>query len=280
MKQRLLTAVVGFAVLTPILIFSDTLVFPIAVAIFAALGAYELLGCIGQKQPAILLPSVLIAAAFPMIARCLTAHTGEIILSLLIISVIVYVYLFYLFCTAVLSKGKYKVDVVATVFAAVVYTAVGFAAMIFLRDVPCGEYLYLMVFVGAWVTDGAAYFVGRSLGKHKLIPDVSPKKTVEGAIGGTVFGALSFPLFGLIIHLLTGREPAYLLLLLIGLVISLISQLGDLIASLIKRHYGIKDYGNLFPGHGGVMDRFDSIIAIAPFFFILCVFIGSETLFI
>ena len=124
--------------------------------------------------------------------------------------------------------------------------------------------------VCAWGSDVFAYFTGRFFGKHKLIPEVSPKKTVEGAIGGIVCAGGLAMLYGLIVSSLTELTPNYLVLALCGVILAAFSQIGDLIASLLKREHGIKDYGRIFPGHGGVMDRFDSILAIATVLMAIC----------
>ena len=134
-------------------------------------------------------------------------------------------------------------------------------------------FCFLLVFITAWVSDSMAYIVGSLIGKHKLIPEVSPKKTVEGAVGGVVFAIIGCLLYGLIIELLTDVEANYLSLSLIGLTLSVVSQLGDLIASLIKREYGVKDYSNLLPGHGGIMDRFDSVLAVSTPLMVMCLVI-------
>ena len=146
----------------------------------------------------------------------------------------------------------------------------GFSSIVLLRDYEYGQYIYLLVFICPWITDIFAYFTGYFFGKHKLIPDVSPKKTVEGAIGGTLCCALMVVLYGFVISLFVdGLTPNYLALAVVGVVLSVVSQCGDLIFSLIKRKYGIKDYGNLMPGHGGMLDRCDSLIASAPFVLLL-----------
>ena len=271
MKQRLITAAFGFAVLIPVLLFSDTIVLPIALALFSALGVWEMLGCVGlRERPQILIPSLLVSAAIPFAARYITQHVGKISYTIAISGVIVFIYMYYLMCISVVSRGKLCILDSALVFMTTLYITVGFTSIVLLRDLPHGNLLILLVFIGAWVTDGAAYFVGRALGKHKLIPDVSPKKTIEGAIGGSVFCAISFVIFGFAAGKITTSSANLIEMIVAGLAISVISQFGDLIASLIKRHYGIKDYGKLFPGHGGVMDRFDSIIAIAPFLLMIC----------
>ena len=273
MKQRLITAAFGFAVLIPVLLFSDTIVLPIALALFSALGVWEMLGCVGLRDRlGLLIPSLIVAAVIPFAARYITLSVGKISYTIAIFGVIVFIYMYYLLCNSVVSKGKLCVLDASLVFLTTLYITVGFTSIVLLRDLPHGNLLILLVFIGAWVTDGAAYFVGRALGKHKLIPDVSPKKTIEGAVGGSVFCAISFVLFGLAAGKITTSSANVIEMLIAGLIISVISQFGDLIASLIKRHYGIKDYGKLFPGHGGVMDRFDSIIAIAPFLLMICAY--------
>ena len=121
-----------------------------------------------------------------------------------------------------------------------------------------------IVLVVAWISDCGAYIVGSLIGKHKLIPEISPKKTVEGAVGGVAFAALANLLYGFIVSLVCKDiTPNYLVLALSGVVLSIISQIGDLLASVIKREHGVKDYSNILPGHGGIMDRFDSVLAVS-----------------
>ncbi len=122
----------------------------------------------------------------------------------------------------------------------------------------------LLVVISSWICDTFAYFTGRAFGKHKLAPVLSPNKSVEGAIGGTVFSAL----FGALLGFITGRNiGVYAVVAGAGAVVS---QFGDLFASGIKRDQGIKDYGKVIPGHGGILDRFDSVIITAPVIYILC----------
>ena len=281
MKQRLITAVFGFAVLIPLMIFSDTPVFAVAVALLAAIGVFEMIGCIGVRgKLEVLLPSLIIAFAVPIMSRYIVKLNGKISYCLAVIAAVLSIYMYYLMVLAVVSKGTKSIMDMALVFLTTAYISIGFASVLMLRDLPHGQFLYLLVFIGAWVTDGAAYFVGRALGKHKLIPDVSPKKTVEGAIGGSIFCALSFLAYGLVVAHFSDSTVNAVEIIIAGLIISVISQFGDLIASLIKRHYGIKDYGKIFPGHGGVMDRFDSIISIAPFLLMLCAYPELYAIFI
>jgi phosphatidate cytidylyltransferase len=136
-----------------------------------------------------------------------------------------------------------------------------------------GLYNVILCLIGAWLGDSGAYFVGRKFGKHQLSPKISPKKTVEGAVGGVVTVAVIFILFTyayqlFCIHVRPGAvvlHPNYLLITILGIICGILGIIGDLSASIIKRSAGIKDFGNIMPGHGGLMDRFDSVLFVAPF---------------
>ncbi len=132
-----------------------------------------------------------------------------------------------------------------------------------------GKFYILLPLVVAFTSDTFALFAGMAFGKHKLAPELSPKKTVEGAVGGFVGAIVCSMIYGLVIRLWFGYEVNYFLLALYGALGSPIAQMGDLSFSYIKRQYGIKDFGNVFPGHGGVLDRFDSVIFCAPLLEIL-----------
>jgi phosphatidate cytidylyltransferase len=164
------------------------------------------------------------------------------------------------------EDGKQKIlgfADVAAVFMSITYVAVSFTSMSLTRYMKNGVYVFVLVFVAAWMCDIFAYFTGRIFGRHKLAPHLSPKKTVEGSIGGILFAIFGCVLYGFIVERVTDLNANYVTLALIGFVLSIISQIGDLWASLIKREYGIKDYSQMMPGHGGIMDRFDSILAIS-----------------
>ena len=264
MFKRILTGVIAFCfVLVPVLFFADTVVLPIAIALFGVVAAYEVLHCVGiHKNLWVSAPMYLVSAALPFGIRYFDAVS--IIALLLALCVI----LIYLLAAAVFSHGKADIGDVSTSMVLWLYTLIGFAGLIIMHDfIRGGQYFYLLAFVGAWVTDTFAYFTGMLLGKHKLIPDVSPKKTVEGAIGGVVFCTLSFVGFGLLYNHLwvaDGEESIPLLAMaIVGFIVSIVSQIGDLSLSLLKRKYGIKDFGKIFPGHGGVLDRFDSVLAVS-----------------
>lgn len=142
------------------------------------------------------------------------------------------------------------------------------------EEIRLGEWIVFMIFLASWVSDTCAYFVGRMLGKKKLAPVLSPKKTVEGSLGGIIGSAVLSAVYGLLMCINVG-EPYFIIAIfaVIGAAGSAISQIGDLAASGIKRNYEIKDYGNLIPGHGGILDRFDSVIITAPIVFYLAYFL-------
>jgi len=266
MKTRVITALCALCVLVPYLVFSDTFMLEIFVSVLATVAVSEMLGCAGlDKKWRISVPSYIVSFIIPWSVR----HIDTVAPLFPFLGGVFFVYLFYLLAAAVFSHGKIDVTEAALAFVMELYVVFSFSCIILLRDIEFGQYIYLLIFLSAWMTDTGAYFVGRFFGKHKLIEDVSPKKTIEGAVGGVIICVLSFVVFGIIIGAVSDAVPNYIGLIIVGAVTSVISQCGDLIASLIKRKYSIKDYGWVFPGHGGVMDRFDSIIATAPFLYIL-----------
>ena len=267
MKKRIITAIVALCVFVPIIIFANTPALPIGLAVCAVVAAYEILKCTGfVRSIAVSVPLYLSAAAFPFFLRYLP-KTGAVTWQKLAVAILFFLVL-YLFGVMIFSKGKYQITNLATALLCFVYSSAGLFSILYIHDfVPGGKYIYLLTFIGAWITDTFAYFCGMLFGrggKHKLIPEVSPKKTVEGSIGGIVFCMISMVIFGLIVGKINSDfTPNYWILLLAGLLISIVAQIGDLALSVVKRHYGIKDYGFLFPGHGGVLDRFDSVIAVS-----------------
>lgn len=268
MKTRIITAIVAICILLPVLLFSGTAVFPVAVAVVSAIAVFEMTKCIKITKLYITLPIYIMAVLAPFGVRYFENMRDVALIAFVAAAL----YLIYLFTVSVLSHGSLGFSDVSTVFTVALYIIIGFSSIIFVRDFgEYGKYLYLLIFIGAWITDTFAYFTGVFFGKHKLIPDVSPKKTIEGSIGGIVFCAISFVVFGIIIDKFFGSNSNILFLVIGGLVISVISQIGDLIMSVIKRHYGIKDYGKLFPGHGGILDRFDSVLIVSVGMAIMCV---------
>ncbi|MBR6328966.1 MAG: phosphatidate cytidylyltransferase [Lachnospiraceae bacterium] len=197
---------------------------------------------------------------------------GELTLFLMFPVFMVVMMLIYVF-----SYPKYEPIDLFSVFFGLIYLPVMLSAVYMLRQSENGLYLVWFVFIGSWVCDTCAYFVGSAMGHHKLAPVLSPKKSIEGAVGGVLGSAIVGALFGWFLQTRTvgaadpGRTAVFVL---ISALAAVFSQAGDLTASAIKRHYGIKDYGELIPGHGGVLDRFDSMIVTAPLVYLVVVLAG------
>ena len=172
----------------------------------------------------------------------------------------------------VLTFPKYQAQQAMAVIFSFLYAPVMLSFIYLLRIGNYGQYIVWVPFV-AWICDTFAYLAGRAFGRHKLCPKLSPKKTVEGAIGGVVGSVAAGAIFGTVLSNAATHNPDMIwMFMIITLVAGVISQIGDLAASGIKRDHQIKDYGNLIPGHGGIMDRFDSVIFVTPMVYLLAVF--------
>ena len=178
-----------------------------------------------------------------------------IILLIMIAHMFVYVFTFPL----------YHANQVMAAFFSFVYAPVMFSFIYQTRELKYGIYLVWMIFISSWICDSCAYLTGILIGKHKMTPKLSPKKSIEGAVGGVVGSALVGALYGyFIVEKVVAEQPVTWVFAFISGIGAMISQIGDLAASAIKRNHEIKDYGHLIPGHGGIMDRFDSVIFTAP----------------
>lgn len=176
-------------------------------------------------------------------------------------------------CIPVLNIKYNFIDVSITLFG-FLYIGMFFSFIVLTNIKPYGNYLVWLIFISSWLCDTAAYYAGRAFGKTKLCPEVSPKKTIEGSIGGLLGSAVACTIFGLIISMKSVNIPIYHYLIL-GVLCGIFSQFGDLAASSIKRYVKVKDYSNLIPGHGGILDRFDSILfSSAVVYFYLTLVLG------
>lgn len=269
MLVRIITSVLWLIAILPCLIFSNTVLINILVALLCLISVFEMLRCTGfLKNRGVAVPAFLAAAIVPFATRFSYLFEEKTVVNSNVCLSVIMVFIFVVFTYTVFSKGK--CDIVNSSFVTLIlmYIVGGLSAIILIRDMPQGNVFYPLVFVAAWGTDIFAYFIGMLFGKHKLIPDVSPKKTVEGAVGGILGTTALFAVYGMLfLHLETIQ---YIVLIAFAPFVSVIAQVGDLLMSLIKRNYGIKDYGKLLPGHGGVLDRFDSIIAVSLFLCITC----------
>lgn len=174
----------------------------------------------------------------------------------------------------VFTYPKYKADQVMAGFFGMFYVAVMLSYIFQIREMPKeGTFLVWLVFLCSWGCDTCAYCVGVLFGKHKMAPVLSPKKSIEGAVGGVVGAALLGVIYALAINKWGGASVSALEFAVVCAIGGLISMVGDLAASAIKRNYEIKDYGKLIPGHGGILDRFDSVIFVAPIIYYLLTWI-------
>lgn len=273
MKKRIIGALViltGFFLLIGL---SEYIVYPIGLGILSAMAVYEIFKVFNmQSQLLVAIPAYILSAALP-IGAYFTNYYFSGKSYLLIVGACILVYLLYLMGVSVFSKDKTSFSSISETFVILTYVAVSFTSLSMLRYIDKnGLFLVILVFIIAWLCDAFAFFVGSLIGRHKLIPEISPKKTVEGAVGGVILTAATCLLYGLLLdYFVKDIAVNYIVLLIYGLVLSVVAQLGDLIASLIKRERGVKDYGDLIPGHGGITDRFDSVFPVSSLILVLVV---------
>lgn len=250
MKQRIITAIIGIIIILPIILYGSW-PFKVTIYLLATVALYELFRMFNATNYIYFMINTFFLWAF-IYGQQTTAHA--IVAENLFRLVIMYMVILLLFM--VLSKNKFTFDDASRLMLAALFIGFSFYYMIEIRTF--GLHVFLFVLFVIWGTDSGAYFIGRSFGKRKLWPDISPNKTIGGAIGGLLFALITASAF----YLIYPFEQSFISISLIALVISVFGQLGDLVASAIKRHYQIKDFGNLFPGHGGVLDRLDSFIFV------------------
>lgn len=266
MKTRIISSICALLLFIPYVLLAEGTEGFSVVAMCQLIGvtaALEILKMTGFfKSFYVSVPAVGIAYAIPLAARL---YGDEFFAGC---GITFFLFSLYLLSFAVF-KGNHSIQDYATMFMMLFYVVISVSCIVMLYQQNYGQYIYLLCFLSAWVTDTFAYFTGRAFGRHKLCPKISPKKTVEGAIGGLVFCVLFVLGYALVISKLLDVKVQVISVLVGAAFMSVVSMLGDLIASLGKRHYNIKDYGNVLPGHGGAMDRFDSVFATAPILFIL-----------
>lgn len=261
MKQRVITAVIFGAVLISFTIWGG---FPfIALTyLFASIALYELLKMRELKLFSIpgivsllVLWSFLIPEQYYFILESINLTKLEV--------AVLAVLLFLTYTVA--TKNRFTFDDVSFSIMSTLYIGMGFYYFIETREAGLVFIFYALLII--WTTDSGAYLIGRKFGKRKLWPDISPNKTIEGALGGT----LSAIVVSIIYALMTDMDVAIIWIAVVTIFLSVFGQIGDLVESALKRHYNVKDSGNILPGHGGILDRFDSLLFVCPLihFFIL-----------
>ena len=275
MKTRIITAVVGIVVLIGVLFTFDTLIFNLVITAITLIALHEIYAALGFEKQGWPLFGVLVPYTFLVMLSSYELYRRLVMPASFLVVLFYAIYL-------VVRNGtiSYQKASGLAMFSGIVIFC--FYSFIRLKELlPVEEYGYdavffiLLILCFAWGGDTCAYFAGRAFGKHKLCPVVSPKKTVEGAIGG-VLGTMVFGVAATLIYsIAAARKGAFtrsnigvsmcVVIALLACVAAVLGIYGDLFASVVKRQCGIKDYGTIFPGHGGILDRFDSVMFIAPF---------------
>ncbi len=272
MKTRVISSVVALVIGVSVIVGISTPVFPIFVAFLSVTAANEIMKVAGVKSNLIIVPASVFSAVIPMYVGVMDKVKYNIPIDAVLV----------LYCIMILSftlktHKKTKFEQFAITLYASVFIPYAFSCVIMIGRVyntyadvyKFAEGIYLLFFslFCAFLTDTFAYFVGRKFGKHKMAPVISPKKSVEGAIGGFVLSvAFNIAVFAGVNKWIFHGETAisFVFIIVMSVILSGVSMLGDLTASLLKRNYGIKDFGKIMPGHGGVMDRFDSCVFVWP----------------
>ena len=262
MLKRILVAVVGLPLLLCVILLLPGIYWALVVALISGMAAYELLNAAGEGKITFPMRVVTLLSA---VAIPLGVWYGWAVPA---VGVCVFAVLAVSFWCAIRAYNERDVSigfyhVMLTLFGGSIIP-LGLSALVQLRGMEQGRYLVLLAVCLNFATDSVAYFGGIFLGKHRGITRVSPKKSLEGYISGFVGGILFSVLYGLAIGAIEGCTANLPCLALCGLLGALFTELGDLVFSFIKRQYGIKDYGHLLPGHGGMLDRFDSMILCTP----------------
>ncbi len=254
MKQRIITATVALAIFIPIVILGG-IPFIIFTYLLAAIGLYELLNMRKQRFisfPGLLSLAILWIILWPKKYIEVIEQFGITKIEFLLIFVLIFL------TYTVLSKNTFTFDDVGFSILSALYVGVGFYFLIETREAGITYVFFALLLI--WATDTGAYFIGRSLGKRKLWPAISPNKTVGGALGGIVSAVVVILLFAFFTDI---SEPLFKVIV-VTIILSIFGQIGDLVESALKRHYDVKDSGFILPGHGGILDRFDSLLFVLP----------------
>lgn len=269
MRERVTSGITLVFFLAAVVVFNNSFrpALNIAIALVSVLGVYEIISALGfTKNLMLMIPSLIFACVFPFCDTLLWREVAYFLYNVVIFSGLIF----------------YHTDVtfreVGVIYSMALMIPTALSTMISLRDIGQnhGMFYVIIAISSAWISDVGGFFAGRLFGKHKLCPNISPKKTIEGAVGSFFLNISAMMLFGLIFEKVfpaNGVAVSYLPLFIIGVFGTLLSILGDLSFSLIKRSCHIKDFGEIIPGHGGILDRFDSVIFEAPFVFLLVQFL-------
>lgn len=270
MATRILTSAIGLPILVALIIYGGSAL-QFAAYLMSAIGMLEIYKALSHKHRPIHFVGYVFAFLYYLTLANLNSTYLLIACSSFIIATLIFIVFQY-------NEDYSKVNIIdcaITVFG-FFYVAVLLSFVYMVREHNYGQFFVWLIFICAWGCDTGAYFVGVAFGKHKLAPKLSPKKTIEGSIGGTVFATLiAFVYSYSMVKFFNMTQSIVVPCVIVGAIGSIFAQFGDLAASAIKRYTKIKDFGKLIPGHGGVIDRFDSILFTAPGVFIVMVFLET-----
>ncbi len=266
MKLRILAAVVLIPVLFLVVFLAPKIVLAIFISLFCAIASYELLAVTGLvKNPRLIGYTAAIAFLLP-----LWCHFGT---DSILGKVCILVFFVLLFAEILVSHGTIRFDCIAICVTSGLLIPYLLSALVRIMVDPSGRIYVLLPFVTACLADSGAYFVGSKWGRHKFVPNISANKSIEGVIGGLATSVAGMVIYCAILQFGFSYRVNYFFAVIYGLVCAAAAVFGDLCFSVIKRQTGIKDYGNLIPGHGGILDRFDSMIVVAPLVELLLIFL-------
>ena len=253
LKSRVLVSVVCIPLLLWVVLLAPAGVLQGALMILSAVAAMEMMLCVGLKKSHVLSIVTAVAAA------------GTVVCGSAFWTMLWAVYMVFAFLYAIIRAGEVKfVQVLAGIFSVIV-VPYAFSSLQRIYAMELHRAYLLLPFILSFACDTFAYFVGCSIGKHRLAPKVSPKKSVEGSVGGLAGNVLCGLIFAFVMDRWFGGSIGYGSMVILALACGVVAQVGDLSFSLVKREFGIKDYGKLFRAHGGVLDRFDSVLFVTPF---------------
>ena len=303
-KTRIIAAAVLLPVFFAILFIFPPIILTVVVSVICGIAAYELLHATNMnKNKRVLIYTIFAAAVTPLsiYLSCIPAMTANAKLategvpatlgnpaSTLLLFTLLFSLFFIFAClllietvltiknTKAIEKGtQLKFRQIPIALAAGMLIPILLSCIVILKAMPYGHLFVLLPVVATILTDSGAYFTGVTIGKRKAFPTISPNKTVEGYVGGTIAGILGMLIYGLILSYATTLTIIFPALILYGIIGAVVTELGDLAFSFIKRKCGIKDYGKLIPGHGGALDRFDSLTFTAPTMYLLVITIPA-----
>lgn len=260
--KRITSALLGLPIVIIVLVFGNKYVVDIAFAIISAISLHEYFNALKKDSKPVIWIGYVASALIALI------HVVPVKHAITIVSVLIPTGILILFLHVIFSNMKINIKDISITFFGICYIPLFLMFIPLVNGLENGRILVWYIVIAAWGTDIFAYLIGKTIGKHKFSP-ISPNKTIEGCVGGVIGCVILMLIYTVVCNKCFGSNIPYIYITIISVVLSIIGQIGDFSASSIKRHVGIKDFSNLIPGHGGMLDRIDSVIFIAPFAYML-----------